>query len=161
MRNLDILKQGQRKGNSSPIKMPIPEKGYLNLRPKRPTANKEDWLDSLARVTNPENKITVTKEMHPRNPSNKVSQKGTGSTASKNRMKNLVDTINRTVTSMPKNNPGKSILKGDSPFPKTEPGSPRMKNLEKSHKQLQEAKSKLKPAVSFFRDRQIRNVLKK
>jgi hypothetical protein len=102
-----------------------------------------------------------TKEIHPRNPSNKVSQKGTGSTASKNRMKNLVDTINKTVTSMPKNNAGKSILKGESPFPKTEPGSPRMRNLEKSHKQLQEAKSKLKPAVSFFRDRQVRNVLKK
>lgn len=102
-----------------------------------------------------------TKEIHPRSPSNRVSQKGTGSTASKNRMKNLVDTINRTVTSMPKDNPGDKILKGKSPFPKTEPGSPRLRNLEKSNKQLQEAKSKLKPAVSFFRDRQIRNVLKK
>ena len=32
-----------------------------------------------------------------------ASQKGTGSTASKGRMKNLVDTLNKTVTSMPKN----------------------------------------------------------
>ena len=88
--------------------------------------------------------------MHPRDPSMK-SQKGTGSTASKNRMKNLVE----------KFNPGKKIMQGESPFPITEPGSPRMRNLEKSYEQLQEAKSKLKPAVSFFRDRQVRNVLKK
>jgi len=71
-----------------------------------------------------------------------ASQKGTGSSASKKRMQGLVDKYSNFI-------------------PKTEPGSPRMKNLEKSHKQLQEAKSKLKPAVSFFRDRQIRNVLKK
>tara|TARA_R110002020_G_scaffold136685_2_gene305097 strand:+ start:2715 stop:3044 length:330 start_codon:yes stop_codon:yes gene_type:complete len=98
------------------------------------------------------------KEMHPRDPSmivrypSMVSQKGTGSTASKGRMENLVKSFST---------PGDKILKGKSPFPKTEPGSPRLRNLEKSHKQLQEAKSKLKPAVSFFRDRQVRNVLKK
>lgn len=81
-----------------------------------------------------------TKEIHPRNPSNRVSQKGTGSIASKNRMKNLVDTINRTVTSMPKDNPGKSILKGDSPFPKTEINSPRYYDMQKAAVKIQDLK---------------------
>jgi len=72
-----------------------------------------------------------TKEKHPKDPSNRISQKGTGSTASKGRMENLVNSFST---------PGDKILKGKSPFPKTEINSPRYYDMQKAAVKIQDLK---------------------